>query len=277
MTQPAGASREAYAAAADRLDEYARGKDASAVAATADEIVAVAQLLVREPRLRRALSDPARTGEERAGLLRGLLDGKVGADPLDLLATLVAGRWSAPLELLNGAERLGVEALLASAENAGDLAEVEDELFRFGQVVDANPQLAATLGDATAPVERRTELVHTLLSEKARPATVRLAELALAGFAGRSFAGALTRLVELAAERRDRQVAYVVVAAALTEDEERRLGVTLSGMYGREVALKVTVDPDVIGGISLRVGHDLYDGTISSRLTQTRNALVGRS
>ncbi len=277
MTQPMGASREAYAAAADRLDEYVRGKDASAVAATADEIVAVAQLLVGEPRLRRALSDPARTGEERAGLLRALLDGKVGADPLDLLATLVAGRWSAPLELLNGAERLGVEALLASAENAGDLAEVEDELFRFGQVVDANPQLAATLGDTTAPAERRAELVHSLLSEKARPATVRLAELALAGFAGRSFAGALTRLVELAAERRDRQVAYVVVAAALTEDEERRLGATLSGMYGREVTLKVTVDPDVIGGISLRVGHDLYDGTISSRLTQTRNALVGRS
>jgi F-type H+-transporting ATPase subunit delta len=272
-----GASREAYAAAAERLDEYARGKDAPAVAATADEIVAVAQLLVREPRLRRALSDPARTGEERAGLLRGLLDGRIGADSLDLLAALVAGRWPSPLQLLNAAERLGVEALLASAENAGDLAEVEDELFRFGQVVDANPQLAATLGDTIAPPERRAELVHSLLSEKARPATVRLAELALAGFAGRSFAGALTRLVELAADRRDRQVAYVLVATALTEDEERRLGATLSGMYGREVTLKVTVDPDVIGGISLRVGHDLYDGTISSRLTQTRNALVGRT
>jgi F-type H+-transporting ATPase subunit delta len=277
MTQPVGASREAYAAASGALDEYVRGKDAPAVAATADEIVAVAQLLVREPRLRRALSDPARSGEERAGLLRGLLAGKIGADALDLLATLVAGRWSAPPELLSAAERLSVEALLASAENAGDLGEVEDELFRFGQVVDANPQLAATLGDSTAPAERRAELVHALLDQKARPATVRLAELALAGFAGRSFAGALTRLVELAAERRDRRVAYVVVAVPMTEDEERRLGTTLSGLYGREVALKVTVDPAVVGGISLRVGHDLYDGTISSRLTQTRNALVGRA
>jgi F-type H+-transporting ATPase subunit delta len=273
---PLGANREAYSGALERLDEYVRGKDASVVAATADEIVAVAQLLTREPRLRRALADPARSGEERAGLLRGLLDGKVGADVLDLLAAMVGGRWSGPLELLNATERLGVEALLASAENAGDLAEVEDELFRFGQVVDANPQLAATLGDSTARADRRGELVHALLDQKARPATVRLAELALAGFAGRSFAGALTRLVELAAERRDRQVAYVVVAAPISEDDERRLGSTLSGMYGREVTLKVTVDPAVIGGISLRVGHDLYDGTIASRLTQTRNALVGR-
>jgi F-type H+-transporting ATPase subunit delta len=276
MTQPVGASREAYAAAAERLDEYARDNDAAAVAATADEIIAVAQLLVRQPGLRRALSDPARSGEQRAGLLRDLLDGKVRADSLDLLATLVSGRWSAPLELLHGTERLGVEALLASAERAGDLAEVEDELFRFGQVVDGAPQLAATLGDSTAPAGRRSELVHSLLDQKARPATVRLAELALAGFAGRSFAGALTRLVELAADRRDRQLAYVVVAAPLTEDEERRLGATLSGLYGREVTLQVTVNPAVIGGMSLRVGHDLYDGTISSRLTQTRNALVGR-
>jgi F-type H+-transporting ATPase subunit delta len=270
-----GVNREAYATAADRLDEYARGKDAAVVAATADEIVAVAQLLTREPRLRRALADSARSGEERVGLLRGLLEGKVGADALDLLATLVAGRWSAPLDLLNAVERLGVEALLASAENAGDLAEVEDELFRFGQVVDGNPQLAATLGDSTAPVDRRAELVHALLDQKARPATIRLVELALAGFAGRSFAGALTRLVELAADRRDRQVAYVVVAAPISEDDERRLGSALSGMYGREVTLKVTVDPAVIGGISLRVGHDLYDGTVASRLAQTRNALVG--
>ena len=276
MVQPSGTNREAYAAAVERLDSLARGKDAPALAAVADEIVAVAQLLTREPRLRRALADPARSGEERVGLLRGLLAEQVGADALDLLATLVGGRWSAPLDLLNGTERLGVEALLASAERAGDLAEVEDELFRFGQVVDGTPQLAATLGDSTAPARRRGELVHALLDQKARPATVRLAELALAGFAGRSFAGALTRLVELAADRRDRQVAYVVVAAPISEDDERRLGSTLSGLYGREVTLKVTVDPAVIGGISLRVGHDLYDGTIASRLAQTRNALAGR-
>jgi len=66
------------------------------------------------------------------------------------------------------------------------------------------------------------------------------------------------------------------VAAPISEDDERRLGSALSGIYGREVTLKVTVDPAVIGGISLRVGHDLYDGTIASRLAQTRNALVGR-
>ena len=104
-----------------------------------------------------------------------------------------------------------MEAVLASADKAGELGEVEDELFRFGQVVAGQPALCDALADPVAPVEQRAALARELLAGKARPVTVRLVEVALGGFGGRSFNGALTRLVELAAERRDRQVAYVTV------------------------------------------------------------------
>jgi F-type H+-transporting ATPase subunit delta len=270
------AGRESYAAAAELLDARSGKATPGAIAKTAEDVLAVAGMLAREPRLRRALSDPARSGKDRAELLTALLGGKVGKNTLDLLAKLVEGRWSAASELLEATERLGVEALLTGADRAGDLSEVEDELFRFGQVVDGDPQLAATVGDSTVPPERRAELVRELLSGKAKPATIRLAELALAGFGGRNFAGALTRLVELAADRRDRQVAYVTVAGPLSAEEEGRLGTKLSELYGREVALKITVDPEILGGISLQVGNDLYDGTILRRLTETRIALTGR-
>ena len=134
------ASRESYGVAAERLDAYAQTAEPSAIADTADGILSVADLLRREARLRRALSDPARSGEERAALLGGLLGGKVTADGLRVARRVwspAAGRprpncWS-------GTERLGVEALLASADRADDLGEVEDELFRFGQVVGADP------------------------------------------------------------------------------------------------------------------------------------------
>lgn len=270
------ASRESYALVAERLEAHAREAEPAAIAATADDLLAVAALLQREPRLRRALSDPARAGSDRAGLLTGLLDGKVSATAVELLGALVAGRWSAPSELLDAVERLGVEALLASADRADELAEVEDELFRFGQVVSADAELSRVLSDTAAPVAQRAELVRTLLTGKARPVTIRLVEVALAGFGGRSFAGALTRLVESAAERQDRQVAYVTVAAPLTEDEERRLSARLAEIYGRRVSVKQVVHPEVLGGMSVRIGSDLYDGTIMRRLTDTRNALAKR-
>jgi F-type H+-transporting ATPase subunit delta len=270
------ASRESYAAAAERLEAHARRANPETIAGTADGVLAVADLLRREPRLRRALSDPARSGEDRAKLLSGLLCSKVGKAAIDLVSVLVAGRWSAPSQLLDAAERLGVEALLASADKAGDLGEVEDELFRFGQVVSGDRALAGALGDVVAPASQRAELARTLLDGKAKPVTIRLVEVALAGFGGRSFEGALTRLVELSAERRDRQVAYVTVAAPLSDEEERRLGAKLSQLYGREVSVKQLVQPEILGGMSVRVGSDLYDGTVLRRLTDTRNALAKR-
>ncbi|MFC0530888.1 F0F1 ATP synthase subunit delta [Phytohabitans kaempferiae] len=270
------ATRESYSAASERLEAHARRANPETIIGTAGDVLAVADLLRREPRLRRALVDPARSGEDRAALLSTLLGGKVGKPTLDMVSTLVAGRWSAPSDLLNATERLGVEALLASADRAGDLGEVEDELFRFGQVVSADPALSGALSDVVAPASQRAELVRALLSGKAKPVTVRLVEVALAGFGGRSFDGALTRLVELSADRRDRQVAYVTVAAPLTDEEERRLGAKLSELYGREVSVKLVVQPEILGGMSVRVGSDLYDGTVLRRLTDTRNALAKR-
>jgi F-type H+-transporting ATPase subunit delta len=170
--------RESYQAAEQALNALSGGDRLTGVA---DDVLAVAGLLGREPRLRRALADSARTGEERSGLLRTLLDGKVGTDAVDLVATLAGGRWSTPSQLLDAVERLGVTALLAAADGSDELSEVEDELFRFGQVVDGAPQLAAVLGDPTVPVEQRALLVDDLLGGKARPLTVRLAKVALVG------------------------------------------------------------------------------------------------
>jgi F-type H+-transporting ATPase subunit delta len=303
------ASRQSYAAARERLDEYADGAAPEELRTVADELLAVAGLLAGQVRLRRALSDPGRPGPDRGALLRDLLGDRVGEPTRELLDTLVAGRWSAPSELLDGCEQLGVQALLASAgagsdgtasasagagsdgtagagagsdSAAGELAEVEDELFRFGQVVAGDPALAAAIGDRRVPVEQRATLTDELLAGGgAGEVTVRLVRVALGGagkvgggFGGRSVAGALTRLVELAAERRDRSVAYVTVATPLTEAAEQRLGAALSARYGRDISVKTTVDPRVLGGARVQIGADLYDGTIARRLAQARTALA---
>jgi F-type H+-transporting ATPase subunit delta len=240
----------------------------------ADEILSVARLLRDEPRLRRALTDPSRPGADRADLVRSLVSGKVSKAAADATTQLAGGRWSRPSELLDATERLGVEAVLRSAAASDDLADVEDELFRFGQIVSGSPALAVTLSDPGAPASRRVKLVRDLLKGKAKPATLRLVEVALDGYGGRGFEFSLTRLVELIAAKRDREVAYVTVAKPLDDDAEERLSAKLSDIYGRPVSLKVDVDPRVIGGVSIRVGSDLYDGTILRRLNEAKQAFA---
>jgi F-type H+-transporting ATPase subunit delta len=270
----AAVGRQSYAAVLERLDEYAAGATPEQLRTVADELLEVAGLLGREVALRRALSDPARASEDRVGLLRGLLADQLGEQTMELLDALVTGRWSVPSELLDATERLGVQALFASADRAGDLAEVEDELFRFRQVVAGDSALAGALGDRRVPVEQRATLLDSLLVGKASEVTVSAARVALGGFGGRGVEAGLTRLVELAAQRRDRNVAYVTVAAPLREADEQRLGAALSARYGRDVSVKTTVDPRVLGGVRVQLGADLYDGTIARRLAQARNALA---
>jgi F-type H+-transporting ATPase subunit delta len=269
------ASRESYTVAIDNLTAYAAEADPARLAAVGDQLLAVADLLRREPRLRRALADASREADERIGLLGAVLAGKISDDALGLLTALVRGRWSVPSELLDSIERLGVEALLAGSERAGELGDVEDELFRFGQVVTGNSALSAALSDSTAGLDRRGQLASDLLERRAKPTTLRLVTLALQGFGGRGFIPSLSRLVELTAASRDRQVAYVTTAVALTDDEEERLAGRLSELYGRQISLKLDVDPAVIGGVRVHVGSDLYDGTVSRRLAETRKALAG--
>lgn len=267
-------SRASYAAALDQLNALAGELSTAALRQVAEELLAVAAVLDRQPRLRRVLTDPSRSGEDRAGLLRELVAAQVDASTARLLGVLVGGRWATGTDLLNGCEELGVQALLAGAEQDGALAEVEDELFRWGQLVTGDPALAAAVTDRAVPVARRAELVTQLLSERVTAASLRLATLALGGFGGRSVIGGVTRLVELAAQRRDRSIAYVTVATPLSEAEEQRLGAALTARYGRDISLKTTVDPQVLGGARVQVGADLYDGTIAYRLAQARTALV---
>jgi F-type H+-transporting ATPase subunit delta len=265
-----GASRESAIAAQERLDAVVASADSAALSA---DFRAVAGLLDREPSLRRALADPTRPSADRSELLANLLGGKVSAESQQVLEVLVGGRWSGAADLVDAVELLAVQAELSVAEKAGALADVEDELFRFSRVVSGDPRLAGVLSDTTAAADHKASLVGDLLGGKATESTVRLVEMAVNGLGGRGFDASLQKLIELTAERRDRQVAYVQVAAPMTDEQEQRLSTRLSGIYGRDMSLKVTVDPTIIGGATVRVGDDLYDGSVARRLDQARTAL----
>jgi F-type H+-transporting ATPase subunit delta len=267
-----GASRAAFRAARDKLAEAVR--DAPAAAAVSDELFQITGLLDREPALRRALTDVSRPRGARAGLVRGLLGGRVSRAVLDLVADMAADRWSAPRDFPDTTEQLAVLATAAWADCEDQLEELQDELFRFGRIMAGEPELQAALNSPVLPAERKRGLLDALLGGKASPPSQRLIAQAAVQPRGRSLEANLGQYAILAAEWQRRMIALVRVATELTSEQRSRLAAALAAMYDRTVHLNVVVDPRVVGGISIQIGDDLIDGSVASRLAELRRRLA---
>lgn len=266
------AFRRSYAAVEEALSKaLGAGVDAGR---TAEELWSVTRAVEANPVLRRSLADATREGADKAALAERLLQGKVGQGALFLTQAVAAQRWGSEGDLVTALERIGVEAMLAQAEQHGRLGQVEDELFRFGRIVAGAPELQAGLSDRRADVNARTHLVDRLLSVKAAPETVSLAKQAVSSVRGRRFDKGLADYLEQAAQRQDQVTATVVSAVALSEAQITQLADALSRQYGRKVHTNVVIDADVVGGIRVEIGDEVIDGTISHRLADARRRMT---
>jgi F-type H+-transporting ATPase subunit delta len=272
LTRPASGLLER---ARDRLTGQERAATDEELVALADELFAVAHLLDGQVALRRALSDPSATPADRAGVARRLLSGRISGATLDLVETAARQRWSRPLDLVEATETLATDAALDAAETRGELDGVEDELFRFGRIVAGDAELSRILSDRTAPAAGKAELLERLLSGRVSPITAMLLRNHLTGRSVGHAENAVERLSEAASTRRGQSVARVTTAVPLTDAQERRLSELLGRLYNRPIGLQVVVDPGVLGGLVIRVGDEVIDGSIAHRLEAAGRRLVG--
>jgi len=267
-----GMSRTSLAEVEERFNVVAGSADLGGLS---DELFALADLLDREHGLRRALSDPSRPAEQKAQTVRVLLEGKVSEAALATAEAAVSARWSRVGDLADVLERLGVIAAAAEAESQRRLDDVEDELFRFGRIVEGTPELRRALSDPAAPQEGKRELLRSLLDGKVAPSTFRLITQVVLHPRGRSLESGLTEFSRLVAQQSRRLVAVVRSAVELTEEQKQRLTAWLRSSYGRDVHLNVEVDKRVLGGFSVRIGDEIIDTTIVGRIEEVRRRLAG--
>jgi len=267
-----GISRASLAEVEEQLQPFTA--EATEAAALGDELFAVAVLLSGQPALRRALADPSRSAHARAGLATALLAGKVQDATARLMAAVARAHWSAPGDLIDAVEQLAVQSVLAAAEHEGRLEDLEDELFRFGRIVVGQPELRIALTNPFVPAEAKRQLLTGLLAGKATPEAQRLIAQAAINPLGRSLDISLQEYARLAAERRQRLVAEVHVATPLTDEQRRRLTAALTASYGSRVHLNIVLDPKVAGGMTVRIGDELIDASVASRLADARRRLA---
>ncbi len=126
------------------------------------------------------------------------------------------------------------------------------------------------LADRNLPRENKVSLVNALLADKATPATQTLVARLASHPRGRTPEEGLAEYSEIASRRRQRSVARVTTAVALTDAERSRLRAALAKLYGHDVHLQIELDPQIVGGPVVQVGDEVIDGSIVGRLTRRR-------
>jgi F-type H+-transporting ATPase subunit delta len=165
------------------------------------------------------------------------------------------------------------DALFNVARAEGTLGEVEDELFRFSQVLEGSDELREALTDARIPASRRQQIVEDLVGGRASSVTTALVSMVVGTGRARDLPAIIRQLVERSAAEANKAVAEVRTAVELSADQRKRLVEALNAATGKQVALKVIIDPSVMGGVVAQVGDTVIDGSVRHRLEQLKQVL----
>ena len=269
------ASRESLATLVEKFDEVTADLGPDQLSSVADDLASVTNLLARESVLTRHLADPADDPTAKLGLLETLLEGKVGDTSLEVLKAAVSGRWSSDANLVDAVEHVARLALLVRAEREEVAGDVEEQLFRFSRILDAQPGLATLLSDYSAPAEGRVKLLRDVLDSGSgvNATTVQLLSQTVELLRGERADEAVLELAELAVARRGEVVAHVSAAADLSDAQRTRLTEVLTRIYGHPVSLQLHINPKLLGGLNIAVGDEVIDGTLSSKLAAAETKL----
>jgi F-type H+-transporting ATPase subunit delta len=236
----------------------------------AEEIFHVARVVAGNRQLRGVLADASVPTDSKEALVATLFAGTIGEAARRVLSAAFGQSWSHDEDLVSGIEELGIRL----AAQAGDADRVQRELFAFGRAVASDSGLELALDSKVGLDEEKVRLVEALLAGKTEPATGAILRQVVCSSRRGSARGAIARAGRIVAEQRGQVVATVTVAAELSQKRRGEVADRLTRQYGSDVTVNYMVDPAIVGGMRIRIGDEVIDGTITSRLADVRLKLT---
>jgi F-type H+-transporting ATPase subunit delta len=258
----------------------------------ADEVRAFSRILASQEMLAEIISDPSIPARKRQAISKELLSDKVDTLVLHLLETFIGTEnprsvvetISGLAQILAGDDGMVLdggfatssradgfsEALLESLEGSPELEQVEEEIFRFARIVEANPRIRRTLSGVGSQSEQRSGLASSLLSGKCHPICLEIILFCCSTDRIRDIVEVLDSIALRAAGIRDRKIAKVHSATELTQQQVEQIAAALEMAIGSKVEVRISIDPSLIGGAVAVVGDTVFDGSVRNRIEQLR-------
>jgi F-type H+-transporting ATPase subunit delta len=169
------------------------------------------------------------------------------------------------------------KALLGAGEKSGKLGQLIEELDAVVGAIDQLPKLKSTLESPRVDAGSKAALIDKCFGSRVSKDLAHF--LKIVANKGRfdclpAMLGSARRMYD---EMSGRVEATVTTAESIDEQVRQQISDRLSGALGKAVNLTASVDPGIIGGMVVRVGDTVYDGSVVSQLAQVRSQTIKRA
>lgn len=167
-------------------------------------------------------------------------------------------------------------ALFEAAKASDSIDLVESDLGLVTYSLESVSQLTEVLEQPLIPIERKKEIVRDIFSGRVQELTLNFLGLVIEKRREHILTEVEKEYVKLANDYRGIVLVQVTSALPLTLDEKSALRAKLEAFTGKQVELELHEDPTLIGGLVLRIGDTVIDGSVKGYLESLRNQMLGR-
>ena len=165
------------------------------------------------------------------------------------------------------------EALFELALNDGNLEEVSQALTLIEGEFAENPGYTALLASPALSREERKASLQAVFGDRIPKTALLLLQMMVSRGHARQIGDMIGAFRALEMARRGESIARVTSAVELTAEEKDALRQRLTALFGRNMILRCTVDPALIGGLRVEAEGRILDGSLRSRLNQIKEVM----
>jgi F-type H+-transporting ATPase subunit delta len=169
--------------------------------------------------------------------------------------------------------RVYAETLLRSADRNGRVDDVDESVRALSAVLDGSPEFRRFLEAPQIAAEQKRALVGDALEARLDPLVLRFLELVIGKHRERLLGEMVLAWTELLDARANRQTATVTTATRPDSETLARVQAALEKATGKSIVLEQRIDPRLLGGLVIRAGDTVIDGSLRSRLVELRRRL----
>jgi F-type H+-transporting ATPase subunit delta len=164
-------------------------------------------------------------------------------------------------------------ALYEEADASGVLEDVDDDVLLLRESLESNGELARFFKSPVIPQEKKETIIRELLADRTAELTVRFLRLLVHKDRETMTKAILDQYQSLRDEQRGIVDATVRVARPLGEDDRETIVDVLEEETGQSVRLHVEKDEGLIGGLVIRIGDRVFDGSVRNKLANLHDRL----